>query len=107
MRTFYGSTFIDEEKLRLEGKKNPIKLEYYKIINEDEFIKKERAKYGVKIVKTEYMDKKIKIEEKEFQYISNNEDYVNKLLNLLKRNIVTPISMEDIIKDLFPSAIFM
>ena len=107
MKTFYGSTFIDEEELRLEGKENPIKLEYYKIINEDEFIKKERATYGIEIVKTEYIDKKIKIEEKELKHISNNEEYINNLLNILKRNMVTPISIEDIINDLFPSTIFI
>ena len=45
MKTFFGSIFIEKEKLQEAGVKYPIKLEYYKIINEDEFINKNNAKY--------------------------------------------------------------
>ena len=55
MNIFFGSTFIKKEELQ-EAKINyPIKLEYYKVINEDEFVKNNNAKYGIKIVKTEYI----------------------------------------------------
>lgn len=36
MRTFFSSTFIKKEALNEAGIYHPIKLEYYKIINEDE-----------------------------------------------------------------------
>lgn len=39
MRTFFSSTFIKKETLKEAGIEHPIKLEYYKIINEDEMIK--------------------------------------------------------------------
>ena len=32
MKTFFGSIFIEKEKLQEAGVKYPIKLEYYKII---------------------------------------------------------------------------
>ena len=35
MKTFFGSIFIEKEKLQEAGVKYPIKLEYYKIKNED------------------------------------------------------------------------
>ena len=45
MNIFFGGTFIKKENLEEAGIVNPIKLEYYKIINEDEFINKDNAKY--------------------------------------------------------------
>jgi len=56
MKRFYGSIFIEKEKLEEAGVENPIKLEYYKIINEDEFVKGTNSKYGIKIVKTQYIE---------------------------------------------------
>ena len=47
MKTFFGSIFIEKEKLKEAGVEYPIKLEYYKIINEDELIIKKNAKYGM------------------------------------------------------------
>ena len=43
MRIFFNSTFIKQETLNEAGIIHPIKLEYYKIINEDEIIKKQNS----------------------------------------------------------------
>ena len=59
MKTFYSSTFIKKEELQEEGIAYPIKLEYYKIINEDEIMKGEKARFGIKVIKTEYINKTI------------------------------------------------
>lgn len=99
MNTFFGSIFIEKEKLIEAGVGHPIKLEYYKIINEDEFINKDNAQYGIKIVKTEYIKSNTKIEDKTIRYLSNNEQRVEEILDILKRNEVTPICVEDIICD--------
>ena len=99
MNTFFGSIFIEKEKLREAGVEHPIKLEYYKIINEDEFINRDNAKYGIKIVKTEYIKNNTKIEDKTIRYLSNNEQRVEDILNVLKENEVTPVCVEDIISD--------
>lgn len=105
MKIFFGGTFIEKEKLEEAGIEHPIKLEYYKIINEDEFIKKKNEKYGIKIVKTEYLQDDTKVEDKTIKYLSSNEQKVNDILEILKYNQVTPISVQDVICDFSKSTI--
>lgn len=99
MRTFFSSTFIKRETLNEVGIFHPIKLEYYKIINEDAMIQQEKAKFGIHVIKTEYKKNKIKIENKKIQYVSNDEKKIERILKLLKDNEVTPIAVEDILED--------
>ena len=106
MKTFYSSTFIKKEELEEQGITYPIKLEYYKIINEDEIMKGEKARFGIKVVKTEYREKP-KVEEKEITYLSNDEKRIEEILDIFKRNEVTPISVEEIIYDFWKSTIFI
>ena len=105
MKIFFGGTFIEKENLEEAGIEHPIKLEYYKIINEDEFIKKNNEKYGIKIVKTEYLQDDTKVEDKTIKYLSSNEQKVNDILEILKYNQVTPISVQDVICDFSKSTI--
>lgn len=105
MNTFFGSIFIEMEKLKEAGVEYPIKLEYYKIINEDEFIKGKNAKYGVKIIKTSYLEDDTKVEDKTIKYLSNNEQKVNDILKILKDNEVTPICVQDVIYDFSRSSL--
>lgn len=97
MNVFFGSIFIKKEELEEAGINYPIKLEYYKIINEDEFINKNKSKFGIKIVKTEYKGSEPNIEEKTIKYLSNDEEKINTILNILKDNEVTPICVQEII----------
>lgn len=99
MKTFFSSTFIKRETLKEAGIEHPIKLEYYKIINEDEMIKQEKAKFGIDIVKTEYQKEKTKVENKQIQYVSNDEKKIEEILNILKENEVTPVAVNDILSD--------
>ena len=99
MRTFFSSTFIKKETLKEAGIEHPIKLEYYKLINEDEMIKQEKAKFGISIVKTEYQKEEVKIENKKIQYVSNDEKKIEEILNILKENEVTPVAVDDILSD--------
>lgn len=73
MKTFFGGNFIKEEMLSEAGIYHPIKLEYYKRINEDEILKENKAKFGICIIKTEYKTKEKIIEEKEIKYLTNDE----------------------------------
>ena len=100
MKTFFGGKFIEKEKLKEAGITHPIKLEYYKKINEEQFIKKENAKFGIAIVKTEYIPNHTKVENKEITYLSNDEQKIDKVLQLLKENEVTPIGVDDVLADL-------
>ena len=101
MKTFFGSVFIEKEKLEEAGIKYPIKLEYYKQINEDEINTCEKPKYGIEIIKTEYKPDYTKVENKNIKYITNDEKEENKILNIFKENQVTPINSEEVIVDLF------
>ena len=107
MKTFFGSIFIEKEKLEEAGVQHPIKLEYYKIINEDEFISKSNAKYGIKIVKTEYLHNDTKVEDKTIKYLSSNEQKINDILTILKDNEVTPICVQDVICDFSKRSLFI
>ena len=66
MKVFFNSTFMEQKSLNEAGICHPIKLEYYKIINEDDVTKREKAKFGINVVKTEYIEDNIKIEDKNF-----------------------------------------
>ncbi len=100
MNTFYGSIFIEKEKLEEAGIKHPIKLEYYKHISEDGKNYSNKAKYGIHIVKTEYMQDNIKVESKSIKYITDDELEANRILRIFKENRVTLINSEEVISDL-------
>lgn len=101
MKTFFGGTFINKETLEEAGIEHPIKLEYYKQINEDDIKSKEKAKFGIIIIQTDYIDNKVNTKTKEIKYITNDEIQEEKILNIFKENQVTPINSEEIIADLF------
>ena len=101
MKTFFGSVFIKKEILEEAWIKHPIKLEYYKRINEDEIKTFEKPKYGIQIIKTEYRPDCTKVENKSIKYVTNDEIEANQILNIFKENQVTPINSEEVIMDLF------
>lgn len=107
MITLYGSTFINEKELKEAEINHKIKLEYYKIKNEVKTLKNGKiSKFGINIVKTEYIKDKTKVEEKEIKYLSSDEERVNNILEILKNNKVTPIGVKDVITDLSRKIIF-
>ena len=93
MRTFFGGIFIETSKLKEEGIQYPIKVEYYKI--------KEENKFGIEIIKKEYKSPQIKIEKQELKSLSKDECKIDRMLELFKENEVTPISAGEIIEDFF------
>ena len=101
LKTFFGSVFIKKKLLNESGIKHPIKLEYYKQINEDVIKSLEKTKYGIEIVKTEYRPDCTKVENKSIKYVTNDEIEANEILNIFKENQVTPINSEEVIMDLF------
>ncbi len=107
VRIFSGSTFIEKEELKDTNICHPIKLEYYKIINEDEKVKNRKAKFGINVVKTEYKQEHIKIENKIIQHLSNDESKIEEVLEMFKKHKVTPITVEDILSDFSKKIIFI
>lgn len=99
MKNFFGSIFINRDELREAGINYPIKVEYYKITNEEEKIKQNKLIYGIQVIKTEYRDK-IGVEQNKIEHITNDEKEINKMLGLIKENEVTPIGLEDVILEI-------
>ena len=107
MNVFFGSIFIEKEKLQEAGINHPRKLEYYKIINEDQMLNNDKAKFGIEIIKTEYKGENSEVENKKIEYLSNDENKINKVLNILKENEVTPVCVQEIIYDVSRSMLYI
>jgi len=87
---------------------HPIKLEYYKKIKESrDFLGVNGDIYGIQVVKTEYIDKTVKIETKEISYKISNEQKIDEILEILKNNQVTPTVAEDIVEDFLKKEIYL
>ena len=95
MKTFFGGVFIEKKKLKEAGIHYPIKVEYYKLKDED------NKKYGIEIIKREYKLEHIDIEKKQINSLLKDENEIENMLELFKRNEVTPISADEIIEDFF------
>ncbi len=96
MKTFFGGMFMNKEELRKEGILYPIKLEYYKIKD----LKSKNDIFGIEVVKTEYINEEVKVEKASIDKLTNDEKIENSILDILKRNEVTPVILEDVIEDL-------
>lgn len=99
MKNFFGSIFINRDKLKKAGINYPIKVEYYKVINENEEKKQNQLTYGIQVIKTEYRER-IGVEQNKVESITNNETEINKMLSLIKENEVTPVGLEDVIVEI-------
>ena len=86
MRNLYGTISI---KKSLGNERIVENINYYKLKN---------SKYGLEIVKSNGTDES-KIEVKNLQDVTDNEEEIEKVLNDLVINEITP-SAEDIIEDL-------
>ena len=98
MKTFFDSIFMDRKELETEDIYYPIKLEYYRTIEEEKNVE---AKYGIKIVKKEYIRGDVKVETSEYTNLNNNIDEIDKILAVLRDHEVTPISMHEVLEDMF------
>ena len=96
LKNFFGSIFINRDELLEAGINYPIKVEYYKITDENKKEKENKLIYGIQVIKTEYRDK-IGVEQSRVEHITNDESKINKMLSLIKENEVTPIGLEDVI----------
>ena len=100
MKTFFGCTILEKEKLEEAGINHPVKYEYYKQINEDYANSKDKAKFGIEIVKTEYISDKPEIKTKSIDYITNDELEEDRILTVFKEGQVSPANCEDILSEL-------
>lgn len=96
MKTFFDGIYIEKERLEEADIRYPIKLEYFKTYN----VENTKAKYGIEVVKTEYLEGNIRIETKEVKNITNNIEEAEQILTLLRNNEVTPVGVEDVLQEI-------
>lgn len=89
---------MPKEELEKEGIIYPIKLEYYKI---EERCNNYESVYGIEIMKTEYIDNIGRTENEIIKKITTNEKTVDEILKILKKNEVTPVTLKEILEDLY------
>lgn len=97
MKTLFSNTFLDKETLKKEGKHHLVELEYYKIEREET---KRSPKFGIDVIKKVYEEDGIKTENKEIEELTNDEQEIEEILHTLKRNEVTPIGLEEALKEI-------
>ena len=100
-RIYYGGIFLNKKELRDNKIKNEVELEYYSTrkfnsLNEEDMI------YGIEIVKKEYKRRKVNIETNNIENISNNSNTIKEIIDILRRNTVTPsglqVTMDELLK---------
>lgn len=106
MKHFYAGTFINRQDLKNVGIEYPIKLEYYKTRPCIDIVQNENEiKYGIEVVKTSYTHEEVQIENIEISEFTKDEKVVNKILDILKRNEVTPVCAKYVVEDLLKEMI--
>ena len=96
MKTFFDGVFISTKKLLEAGIEYPIKLEYYKTLGNENV----ETKFGIEVVKKEYLNGNVKVETKEINNLIDSELRQNEILTILRNNEVTPIGVEDVLQEL-------
>ena len=96
---------MSREELANIGVEYPIKLEYYKTQTNEEDVKNQRdIKYGIEVIKTSYINEIVSIEKRTIPEIIRDEIKINRILDKLKENKVTPVSAEYVIEDLLKAS---
>lgn len=97
VKTFFDGVFMNRRQLEEEGIEYPIKLEYFKTSVDEENV---GTKYGIEIVKTEYLSDNMRVETKEIKNVTNNIWEEERILKILKENEVTPVGLQDVIGEI-------
>ena len=96
-KSFFGKTIIDSSDSEEINSDEKIELEYYKTNN---LTKTDDKKYGIAVLKRDIKKNESNIETKIVNNISNEENTISRLLEILMINKVTPISVDDVISDI-------
>lgn len=99
-RCLYGKILLDE-KLLMNNIYHDVEVEYYKVKRKDENnARNSNEVYGIEIVKRDYYNEEVKVENEYIEKVTSDEQSVNNILEKLKNNQVTPVELEYVIKDL-------
>lgn len=96
MKSFYGGTYVGKDILANSNIFYPIRLEYYKTEKIENF----KPIYGIEVVKTEYKDSKVNVENKVIDKITDEENKIIKILEQFKIGEITPAVSEEMVEEL-------
>ena len=100
-RCLYGKILLDEKLLMENNIYHDVEVEYYKVKRKDENnARNSNEVYGIEIVKRDYYNEEVKVENEYIEKGTSDEQSVNNILEKLKNNQVTPVELEYVIKDL-------
>lgn len=102
MKDLYRHIKLNKEEL-LESDSDYMELEYYKIINNEYTVKEDECSYGIEVIKNEYIQGEKQVEVCNVNHITNDENLVNKFIDVMQKNKVTPCTLEDTLKDYIKS----
>lgn len=109
LREFYGDTVIDKSEYNELDVEYKIELEYYKTKKNEKNSRNLKHKdelFGLEIIKKEIIGERTSIESKEFKNIVDTEEKVDKILEILITNKVTPICVNEVLEDLMKQKIY-
>lgn len=78
MKKFFGVSYVGREDLKDNNIYHPIRLEYYKLENE------EQSSYGIEIIKTEYPNQEGTVVNKVIEEITHDEKEIDMVLEKFK-----------------------
>lgn len=96
MKSFFGGTYLGKDTLENNNIYYPIRLEYYKTEEIEEF----KSVYGIEVVKTEYKDNQVNVENKVIDKITDEEKTIERILEKFKEGEITPAVSEEILEEL-------
>lgn len=96
MKSFFGGTYVGKDTLANNNIYYPVRLEYYKT----EDIENYKPVYGIEVVKTEYKDNVVNVENKVIDKVTHEENVINKILEQFKAGEITPAVSEEMIEEL-------
>lgn len=99
-KTYYGGTYFTLSDLENSSINHEVELEYYSLEKRIHNKSNVSSTYGIEIVKKEYLENTTKVERRNVEYVTKDKEQAETILELLKRNKVTPMSLDDIVYDL-------
>lgn len=96
-KTFCGEEVVNAKELIEADVKRFIKIEYYET---KQILNNEFTIFGIEVVKKEYKNKLYIKETANIENVTEHEEEIKNIINMVKRNKVTPISLENIVDDI-------
>lgn len=96
MKSFFGGTYVGKDTLENNNIYYPVRLEYYKT----EKVEESKSVYGIEVVKTEYKDNQVNVENKVIDKVTDEEETIDRILEKFKTGEITPAVSEEMLEEL-------